>query len=218
MHFEILVEDASGKIIIDNIMDKIGLNYNGNITYRAIAYSGIGKLPKNLDKESDPSKRVLLNKLPQLIRGYRRVLTENMALFIVIDGDKRDCKVFKQELESVLKTCGTSKSNIVFCIAIEEMESWLLGDNTALLKAYPKARKSIIDSYIQDSLCDTWELMADAVYEDKALGLKRKGYPDIGIQKCEWANRISPHLEIEQNSSQSFRYFIRKVLEIVNTA
>lgn len=58
----------------------------------------------------------------------------------------------------------------VFCIAVEEMEAWLMGDREALLCAYPKAKESVLKEYKQDSICGTWEVLANAVYK---CGLKK---------------------------------------------
>lgn len=217
MHFEILVEDASGKIIIDNIMDKLCSNLGGSITHRTISYKGIGRLPKNLEREIDPSRKVLLDKLPQIIRGYGKSLPKEAALVVVVDCDKKDCRNFKQELSRILDAC-IIKPRTIFCIAIEEIEAWLLGDRQALMQAYPNARKSVLDRYVQDSICDTWEMLANAIYSGRAKGLRSKGYPDIGIVKCEWAEKISPYMNIENNQSPSFQYFIRKIRELVRPA
>lgn len=217
MHFEILVEDRSGKMLIDKLMEKLINGCSSGITYRTIAYSGIGKLPKNLDKASDPSKRVLLNKLPQLLRGYGKSLTDDSALIIVVDCDKRNCADFKQELINALNSSCILQPKTAFCIAIEEMEAWLLGDMEALLKAYPSARKNVLEAYVQDSQNGTWEQLADAIYSQKAHGLKKRGYPDIGVVKCEWADRISSYMRIDNNISPSFRYFIRKINTFIMT-
>lgn len=218
MHFEILVEDKSGKILIDKLMEKIRKGQNAGITYRTIAYNGIGKFPENLDRDIDPTKRALLNKLPYLLRGYGKSLTDEMLLLIVIDCDKRNCIEFKKELINVYNTSCFIKPKTVFCLAIEELEAWLIGDRKALHKAYPNVRKHIFDSYVQDSQCDTWELLADAVYPQKAQGLKRKGYPEIGMIKCEWADKIAEFMDVEKNASSSFQYFIRKINEFAEPA
>ena len=54
----------------------------------------------------------------------------------------------------------------VFCIAIKEMEAWLLGDLNAIEAAYPQVRKTYIRSYTQDGICDTWEVLANMIYRD----------------------------------------------------
>ncbi len=74
MHFEILVEDVSGKIALESILQKI-LDPNGqDHTYRIISYKGIGRIPKNLRGTTDPQKRILLDRLPKLLRGYGKSL------------------------------------------------------------------------------------------------------------------------------------------------
>ena len=150
MHLEILVEDQSGSIILENILAKISANLPLVLTYRIHAYSGLGKLPKNLSKDKDPQKRALLSKLPMLLRGYGRGLGENSAVVIVVDSDKNDCKILKNELNKVLDCCMIPPKT-AFCIAIEEMEAWLLGDRQALLEAYPDAKTGVLDGYLQDS-------------------------------------------------------------------
>jgi len=58
MHFEILVEDASGKIALKSILEKI-LGPNGqDHTYRIISCKGIGRIPKNLRGTIDPQKAI----------------------------------------------------------------------------------------------------------------------------------------------------------------
>jgi len=68
-----------------------------------------------------------------------------------------------------------------FCLAIAEIEAWLLGDPNAVKQAYPKANLRILDHYVPDSPVDTWEVLADAVCPEKASGLKKQGYAVVGI-------------------------------------
>ena len=63
MHFEILVEDQSGKRALDILMPKIVSDPH---TFQVIGYRGIGRLPKNLRSGSDPRKRLLLDPAPTL--------------------------------------------------------------------------------------------------------------------------------------------------------
>jgi len=213
MHFEILVEDKSGSIVIRNMMDKINSLYFLSLTYRIHPYKGLGKLPPDLNHRSNPEKRILLERLPQILKGYGRSLGENNAVIVVVDLDRGDCRTLKKELAGLLDAC-SNKPKTVFCIAIEEMEAWLLGDRNALLKAYPSIRKSALTSYVQDSICGTWEVMADALCKEKAAGLKKKGYAETGRRKCEWAKNISQYIDIEKNTSSSFNYFVKKIKKL----
>lgn len=57
------------------------------------------------------------------------------------------------------------------------MEAWYLGDRNALLRAYPRAKKEVLNRYVQDSICDTWELLADALYAGGSASIKKAGWP-----------------------------------------
>jgi len=92
----------------------------------------------------------------------------------------------------------------MFRLAIEEMEAWYFGDREALLQAYPRARKDALDRYVQDSVCGTWELLADAVYQGGSKKVKAAGWPLPGQLKHEWAGRIGPLLVVDRNQSPSF--------------
>ena len=50
MHFEILVEDSSGKKALDVLMPKI---LGDQHTFRVINYRGVGRIPKNLRSRAD---------------------------------------------------------------------------------------------------------------------------------------------------------------------
>jgi hypothetical protein len=207
MHFEILVEDASGRIALAAILPKI-LEVQGEPhTYRCHAYKGIGHVPKDLRPGTDASKRILLDQLPRILQGYgRSLVSESASVVVVVDQDRRDCKELKADMLAVLQTCHP-RPETLFRIAVEEMEAWLLGDRTAIKAAYPKARPRILDGYVQDSVCNTWETLADAIHPGGATALKRQGYPLIGQAKCAWAERIAPLMEPSRNASKSFQVF-----------
>lgn len=69
MHFEVLVEDQSGKRALDILLPKI---VGKDDTCRVLSYRGIGHVPRDLAHNTDPSKRLLLNQLPRILRGYGR--------------------------------------------------------------------------------------------------------------------------------------------------
>ena len=207
MHFEILVEDASGKIALESILEKI-LGSNGqDYTYRIISYKGIGRIPKNLRGMIDPQKRILLDRLPKLLRGYGKSLQDSpAAVVVVVDLDDKECLVFKKEMLGILNACNPQPTTL-FRIAIEEGEAWLLGDHNAVKSAYPRAKEQVLNAYVQDSICGTWEKLADAVYPGGSKKLEQLGWPHTGQAKCEWANSIAPHLDVESNQSKSFQVF-----------
>jgi hypothetical protein len=113
---------------------------------------------------------------------------------------------FKCQLLGILEKSKPSPKTL-FRIAIEEIEAWLLGDQDAVKKAYPRAKKSALKQYEQDAICGTWEKLADAVYPGGSSKLKKLGYPDIGMAKREWAEKIVPFCNIDNNQSKSFQVF-----------
>lgn len=148
---------------------------------------------------------MLLNELPRLIRGFGSTPGID-AVVVVVDADARPCAPFLAELKSLVRS-KPAPPLVVFRLAIEEIEAWLLGDRQALLAAYPRARKAALQRYKQDSICDTWELLADAIYPGGSSKLADGGYQQIGAMKSEWARLIGERMDVESNVSPSFRKF-----------
>ena len=206
MHFEVLVEDRSGSIALEHILEKIlGTNYSEH-SWRIHPYKGKGELPSNPHGAPNPRNQLLLNNLPALLRGFGRSLGDSSSVVVVVDLDDDDCLKFKQDLLDVLNACNPQPKTL-FRIAIEEVEAWLLGDRPAITAAYPNARTSILNRYVQDSICGTWEILADAIHPGGSNPLKQSGYPVAGVAKCEWAGSIAPFMDIEINKSRSFKVF-----------
>lgn len=222
MHFEVLVEDASGKIALEHFMTKI-LGSNGHThTWRITNYQGVGHLPKNLRAAADAKTRVLLNNLPPMLRAYGKTFRGYgpdypAAVIVVCDLDTRDHDAFVNQLEGLLADCDP-KPNTLFRIAIEEGEAWLLGDRAAVESAYPDAKAAVLDAYVQDSICGTWEVMAEAVHPKGAADLRRKGYPEAGRIKCEWASNIGPYVDVDGNRSPSFKLLLDGIRGLVREA
>lgn len=215
MHFEILVEDMSGGKMLDILIPRI---LGDKHTYRIHTYKGIGSIPKGLKPNTDASKRILLDQLPGILRGYGKTYpkfsTNNQTAIIVIcDLDARCLKAFRQELLDILHSCNPCPETR-FCIAVEEGEAWLLGDIDAIRTAYPKAKETILSSYKNDSICGTWEKLADAIYPGGATKLSAQGWQAVGTEKSKWAENITPYIKLESNASPSFQYFHAKILEL----
>ena len=214
MHFEILVEDQSGKKALDILVPKI---IGDSHTFAVHSYRGIGRIPKNMRDTENAGKRILLDNLPKLLKGYGRTFAgyQNYpaAVVFVCDLDDKCLKTFRDELCSVLNAC-SQKPETRFCIAVEESEAWFLGDCAAIKVAYPKAKDMILNGYANDSICGTWETLADAVYPGGAAALSAKGWQVVGAEKSKWADVISPRMTVDNNSSPSFLYFCKKLREL----
>jgi len=112
----------------------------------------------------------------------------------------------------------TPRPETRFCIAIEEGEACFLGDLSAAKTAYPKAKEAVLSSYVNDSICGTWEKLADAVCQGGVSALSAKGWQAVGTEKSKWAEEITPHMTVESNLSPSFCYFCGKMRELAGVA
>jgi len=216
MHFEILVEDLSGKKALDILVPKIIGDMH---TFKVHHYKGIGRIPKNMKDTKNAHKRILLESLPKLLNGYGNTFhgypnNYRAAVILVCDLDDKCLKTFRQDLFGILNDCNP-KPETRFCIAVEEGEAWFLGDPNAIRKAYPKVRISVLNSYENDSICGTWETLADAVYPGGVSKLSQKGGQAVGIEKSKWAETIAPGMNIMKNRSPSFCYFRDKLRELM---
>lgn len=216
MHFEILVEDQSGKKMLSLLIPKIIASSH---TFNIHSYNGVGRIPRNIGSNSDASKRMLLTQLPKLLRGYGNTFANYpdgycAAVILICDLDDRCLTDFRQELLAVLNGCNP-KPETRFCFAIEEGEAWFLGDIPAIKAAYPKAKNDVLSRYVNDSVCGTWERLADAVYPGGFVKLSANGWQLSGAEKSKWAKNITPHMDVEANDSPSFNYFRQKMRELV---
>ena len=215
VHFEILVEDQSGKKALDILVPKI---IGADHTFNIHTYKGIGRIPKNLGVNGNASKRILLDQLPRLLQGYGNAFANYpadcpAAVILVCDLDDKCLKAFRQELFNILNACNPGPETR-FCVAIEEGEAWFIGDIPAVKAAYPNAKDAVLNAYVNDSICGTWERLADAVYKGGSIALSSRGWQAVGAEKYQWSEKISPHMNVTTNVSPSFVYFRQKLLEL----
>lgn len=211
MHFQFLIEDQSSAALIEILMQRISLT-NEYVTFNCKSFKGLGGFTKkNTVKETKTGK--LLNDLATYLRGFNKSLQNISAVIIVVlDNDTRNTEDFLSELNQIAHQNMIDVDH-VFCIAIEEVEAWLLGDEAAILAAYPSAKLQQLHTYVQDSICGTWEVLADVIYPGGTSKLKKDcpTYIEIGKCKSEWAQKIGVHMDIAHNNSPSFNYFITEI-------
>lgn len=211
MHFEILVEDASGKILLEHLVPKI-IGIKGKphkyriVNIQELKHRVMAQMPRHLAKTL-PWDTILFQTLTIQLKAYGKSLPrKNGIVIILVDLDYHDKEVFSAQLEDIFKSCDPAPDGNVR-LAVEEGEAWILGDAGAIKRAYPLAKEYVLKSYEQDSICGTWEWLADAIYHGGSERLTEIGYPQIGREKCQWADNIGQYMDVDGNRSPSFHEF-----------
>lgn len=210
MHLEFCIEDQSGALFLEAMLPKIITSLD--VTWRVHSYKGVGRMPRKQPNVSTIKARMLLDNLSKIIGGMAKTPGID-ALIVIMDADDKNCVDLKNELVALWRRIAPN-FNVIFRIAVEEMEAWYLGDQAAIRASYPGTKESVLIGYTQDSVCGTWERLADAIEHGGAAALKSAGWPAPGVAKCRWAETITPRMNPHANASPSFVAFRDKVLEL----
>ncbi len=220
-HIEALVEDRSGGMIMAGMMEKILSEHErrDETTTWSLAirpHRGIGNLPQDLHRKPGPFTSHLLGLLPAKLKAYQGLEpgTGGDVILVILDADDKDSRKLYNSIRFTAQSLAPEKK-VIIGLAVEELESWLLADRKAILQAYPEADLDVLDSYKQDSICGTWEVLAKAVLGSRAQGLIETGYPAVGMYKAEWAGKIAPFLDPERNVSPSFNRFYKALKSVL---
>lgn len=152
-------------------------------------------LPDNVFFQIVPhqGKSDLRKSIPNKLRNWN----EPDVKFVVLqDQDLNDCRVLKQDLKTL---CDENKTGVQVCIACKELEAWYLGDLSAVERAYDinlsKARTKF-------KIPDAVDSPKERLYEL----LRGKGHSQIS-----GARRIATYMNVSENLSESFNFFVSKV-------
>ena len=146
-------------------------------------------------------KRDLERRLVKRLRGWR--LPESRFV-ILRDQDSTDCRKVKEDLARKCQEAG--KKNAIVRIACRELESWYLGDLTAVEAGL--GRKNL--ARLQDKRkYRNPDLLRNPVEELEKLTGKT-------YQKVAGSRAIGPHLSLTDNRSHSFSVFVCALKRIAN--
>lgn len=157
-------------------------------------------LPDGVTFQTVPhnGKQDLERSIPRKLRGWNE--PEDIRFVILHDQDTKDCKALKQEL---LELCKVTDRPVLVRISCQEMEAWYFGDLNALAEAYRKPK-------LRELANKRKYRVPDAIPTPKEE--LRKLLP--GHQQIEGAKTVAPYMNIECNTSESFRQFVRGVKKI----
>jgi hypothetical protein len=158
------------------------------------------------------SKHALLTKLERRLRAYADRIRqgEDVRVVVLVDRDQDDCHALKAALERTARAAGLitrsaaghrAAFDVVTRIAVEELESWFLGDPQALRAAFPNLPPINLRTapFRNPENGGSWEALHRF--------LRRHGYYPGTYQKIDAARRIARHLDPTANRARSFTVF-----------
>lgn len=140
-------------------------------------------------------KRDLEKSIPRKLRGWNE--PGDVRFVILHDQDTKDCVVLKREL---LQLCSGANKRVLVRISCQEMESWYFGDVNALSNAYNNPRLAELSSKKKFRIPDAIPSPKEELY---------RLIPDH--EQIAGAKLIAPYMDIENNTSISFKYFVSGV-------
>jgi hypothetical protein len=139
-------------------------------------------------------KQDLEKSIPRKLRAWKDNSQRSYKFIVILDKDSGDCVKIKSRIKQLCIDNG--RSDTLIRIAIHELESWFLGDLSAVDAAYNtnfakncKKRKFRNPDRISSPSDEIKKMI--------------KNY-----SKIDGARRISCHLSMDNNSSESFNVFV----------
>jgi hypothetical protein len=147
-----------------------------------------------------------------LAADRRRIASgEPLRVVVLVDRDDDDRERPKAGLERMAAASGLSTNSspaddgrfvVLNRIVIEELESWFIGDPSALRKAFASLPKITQNAglFRNPDNGGSWEALPRF--------LKRNGICKSSLPKIDAARRIAPHMNLAQNRSRSLWVFV----------
>ena len=184
----ILTEELSIKNIFDIVLPQI---LPQDIRFRILVHQGKNDL-----------EHALMKKIASLSK------IEGSKILITMDQDNNDCKQLKQKLENLIKE--KCICNYKIRIVCKELESWLLGDLSAIEKAFPRFKRELYAEKAQIRDVDK--------IREKPTDFLLRIIPDFKdrekLPKLEFSKKIAPFMDIKKNNSKSFNHTISAIKQL----
>lgn len=183
----IFTEELSAKNVLDEVLPKL----IPGVHYRIYPHQGKEDLYKAL-RTTVPS----ISKIP----GSRILITR--------DQDNYDCKDVKADLLKIVDgKCACPHSIRIVC---RELESWFLGDLNAIKQAYPRFKPEQ-----HSAKADFRDVDSIAIPNDYLLRIIPEYQGMATLPKLETSSKISKFLDLENNTSKSFKFTLSAITQLV---
>lgn len=185
----IFVEEPSAQKVLDVLLPKI---IPENVAFQIYSHQGKQDL-----------ERALKSTLPSIskIHGAR--------ILIARDQDSGDCIKIKEKIKQII--AGKSHAPTLIRIVCRELEAWFLGDLRAVQLAYPRVKP---EQYVNKADFRNVDLIQNA--NEFLLNIIPEYKGRETLPKLEVAESIGPHLDLNNNSSSSFNFFVSGVKKLIS--
>ncbi len=182
-HLVFLLEEPSMKVFLEVLLPKL---IPKKIYYKCIAHEG---------------KQDLQRSIPLKLRAF----PSETQFIIIRDKDSDDCIKLKEKLVDLCRK--ENREDILVRIVCHELESWFLGDLTALGKAFNLKQRQI-DKLQNKAKYRDPDRIAAAKQELKKIA------PEY--QPLSGSREIAQYIDLENNNSRSFQVFIQGIQKILD--
>jgi hypothetical protein len=180
-----LLEEESMKALLDKLLPKI---LPENTNFICIPHEGKQDLERSISRK---------------LRAWNQP-----ANFIIVrDKDGADCIEIKKRLVNLCQESIQGNNKFLVRIACHELESWFLGDLSAVQKAFQIKKLS---EQQQNKKYKHPDKLSNASQELEKLV---KGY-----RKVSGAEKIATYMTIDQNRSHSFNCFITGIKHLIENS
>ena len=143
----------------------------------------------------------LLQQLPAKLRAYAKWLPRDARIVVLCDQHQDDCRRLKEGILNTARAVGMDR-RVLARIVVPELESWFLGDPTAVEGAFPRAKAA---RWAGKRLYRDPDALPNAAQVLDRL-VRRFGHSE-GYQKVLGGQSIAEKMAPASNRSHSFCVF-----------
>jgi hypothetical protein len=130
-------------------------------------------------------------------------------ILVTRDQDADNCRTLKKNLLGLIADrCSCTYKIRIVC---RELECWMLGDMEAIAKAYPRFKH---EQYQHKADFRNVDLIADA--PERLLRIIPELKQNKSLPKIAFASNVAPHMNMEANTSVSFKHFVEAVRQLTS--